>query len=306
MKINELIPLYIKHLHALGRSPYTIKGERYGLKRLSKFLDEEQIYHIEDITSDVMTEYQQDLAFSLTAKGTLLTSVTQERLLVVARNFTRFLKSRDYILHDPGTIIKLPKTPKRLPKTILSKEEVKKLLNAPDRRTSKGYRNKVILEVLYDTGIRRSELSHIKLNDLDLDGGYIRIHGKGSKDRVVPLSQRVCELTRNYILAVRSSFINGDDPGYLILNRWGDILKGEGINGIVKRYAKGSRVKKHITTHTLRHTCATHMLRNGAPLRHIQEMLGHESLESTQLYTRVTINDLKEIHTKYHPSETMK
>jgi integrase/recombinase XerD len=303
MKIKELIPLYLKHLHALGRSPYTIKGERYGLKKLVRFLEEEKIHNIEDMTSDILSEYQEDLAFSLTAKGTLLTAVTQERLLVVARNLTRFLRDKDYLLHDPGQSIKLPKTPKRLPKTILSKEEVKKLINAPDRHTSKGYRDRVILEVLYDTGIRRSEISKIMLNDLDLDGGYIRIHGKGSKDRVVPLSQRVCEIIRNYILAVRSSFINGDDPGYLILNRWGHRLKGEGINGIVKKYAQSSMVKKHITTHTLRHTCATHMLRNGAPLRHIQEMLGHESLESTQLYTRVTINDLKEIHAKYHPNK---
>jgi integrase/recombinase XerD len=306
MRIKELIPIYLKHLHALGRSPYTIKGERYGLKKLIRFLEGEKIHNIEDMTSDILSEYQEDLAFSLTAKGTLLTAVTQERLLVVARNFTRFLKDKDYLLHDPGQSIKYPKKPNRLPKTILSKEEVKKLLNAPDIRTNKGYRDRTIMELLYDTGIRRSELGHIKLTDLDLDGGYIRIHGKGRKDRVVPLSQRVCDMVRNYILAVRPSFINGDDPGYLILNRWGDSLKGEGVNGIVKKYAQSSRIKKHITTHTLRHTCATHMLRNGAPLRHIQEMLGHESLESTQLYTRVTINDLKEIHTKYHPSETMK
>ena len=305
MQIKEVIPIYLKHLKALGRSVYTIKGEKYGLRTLVRFLEQERISHIEDITSDIITEYQEDLAFSLTAKGTLLTPVTRERILVVARNFTRFLKEKDYLLHDPGEHIKYPKKPKRLPKVILSANEVKRLIHAPDTHTNRGYRGRISLEILYDTGIRRGELSYIRLTDLDLDTGYIRIHGKGDKERVVPLSQRVCELTRNYILAVRSSFINSDDPGYLILNRWGDRLVGEGINGLVKKYARLSRLKKHITTHSLRHTCATHMLKHGAPVRHIQEMLGHESLESTQVYTHVTINDLKEIHARYHPGEKM-
>ena len=302
MKIKEIIPVYLKHLKALGRSVYTIKGEKYGLRTLVCFLEKENIHHIEDITSDIIAEYQEDLAFSLTAKGTLFTPATQERILVVARNFTRFLKEKDYLLHDPGEHIKYPKRPRRLPKVILSPDEVKRLINTPDIHTNKGYRDRVILEILYDTGIRRGELSHIKLTDLDLDSGYIKIHGKGDKERVVPLSQRVCEITRNYILAVRPAFLNSDDPGYLILNRWGNRFVGEGINIIVKRYARFARLNKHITTHTLRHTCATHMLKNGAPIRHIQEMLGHESLESTQVYTHITINDLKEIHAKYHPS----
>jgi len=147
-------------------------------------------------------------------------------------------------------------------------------------------------------------MAYIKLHDLDLSSGYIRINGKGGKDRVVPVSQRVCDLVKNYILGVRPSFLQGDDPGYLILNRWGGQMDPNGIWQIVKRCVYLAGIKKNVTTHTFRHTCATHMLKNGAPVRHIQEMLGHESLESTQIYTRVTINDLKKIHTQYHPLET--
>jgi integrase/recombinase XerD len=182
---------------------------------------------------------------------------------------------------------------------------MKKIINAQDRHTNNGYRNMIILEILYDTAIRRDELSNIKIHDLDLASGYILIKGKGNKERVVPLSKRVCDLVSDYILAVRPAFIiNDKDPDFLILNRWGERMGGKNIYCIVK-VAILAKVKVNVTTHTLRHTCATHMLRNGAPVRHIQEMLGHESLESTQIYTRVTINDLKDIHARYHPSETM-
>jgi integrase/recombinase XerD len=305
MRIKEAITLHIKYLKALGRSYYTVRGVRYGLRDFTRFLDKEGIYSLDDLTSEVLEEYQQDLSFRLTARGRLLSLRSQSQLLGVVKGFTRFLKDKDYLLHDPGERLKLPRKPKRLPKTILSKGEVKKLLDAPDLRTNRGYRNRVILEILYDTAIRRAEMRNIKLTDLDLDSGFIRIRGKGDKERVVPLSRRVSEMTRNYILMVRPCFLHTDDPGYLVLNRFGAKMDPNGIWAAVKRSVYLSGIKKNVTTHSLRHTCATHMLRNGAPIRHLQEMLGHESLESTQIYTRVTINDLKEIHARYHPSETM-
>ena len=305
MKIKELIPVYLKNLKVLDRSYYTIRGAKYGLRAFVSFLETEQVYGLEDLSVDVLREYQEELAFRLTAKGRLLSRRSQSQHLGVVRGFTRFLKDKDYLVHDPGEAIKLPKKPRRLPKTILSKGEVKRLLAAADMRTNSGYRDRIILEILYDTAIRRAEISHIKLTDLDLAAGYIHIQGKGNKDRVVPLSKRVCEIVQNYILAVRPSFVNGDDPGYLILNRWGAKMNVNGIWAVVKRCARLAGIKKTVTTHTFRHTCATHMLKNGAPIRHIQELLGHESLESTQIYTHVTINDLKAVHAKYHPSENL-
>jgi integrase/recombinase XerD len=260
---------------------------------------------VEDLQSDVLEEYQQDLAFQVTAKGKLLALRTQGQKMMTLKSFTKFLKDKDYLLHDPGSRLKLPRKPKRLPKVILSTRDVKKLIEAPDTHTNRGYRNRIILEILYDTAIRRSELAEIKINDLDLNAGFIRIQGKGDKDRVVPLSERVCELTRNYILSVRPCLIRDTDSGYLLLNRWGKKMDPNAVWAVVKRCTYLASLRKNVSTHTLRHTCATHMLRNGAPVRHLQEMLGHESLESTQLYTHVTINDLKEIHRKYHPSEQM-
>jgi integrase/recombinase XerD len=305
MKVRDLIAVYLKYLKTLDRPYNTIKGAKYGVKTLVGFLEAQNVHHIEDITADILNEYQEELSFRLTAKGTPLSVVTREKLLVVARCFTRFLKEKDYLLHDPGELIKLPKPPRRLPKVILSSREIKKLLSAPDMQTNRGRRDRVILEILYDTAIRRAEMADIKLCDLDLEAGYIRIHGKGNKDRVVPVSERVCELVRQYILFVRPSFIKQDDPGYLILNRSGNKMVANGIYVVVKSCVGLAGIKKNVSTHSLRHTCATHMLKNGAPVRHIQEMLGHESLESTQIYTHVTINDLKAIHAKYHPSESL-
>jgi len=305
MKIKDVIPLYLKHLQTLGRSYYTIKGAKSALRNLSSFLEEERISTIEELSLDILEEYQEDLSFRFTSKGAMLSLRTQGQILGVVKSFTRFLKDRDYLIHDPGAKLKLPGKPRRLPKVILAPTEVKKLIEAPDTRTNRGYRNRIILEILYDTAIRRAELAGLKVADLDLEGGYIKVQGKGNKDRVVPISKRVCELVRNYVLMVRPSFLHGDDPGYLILNRFGHKMDANGIWAVVKRCTKQANLKKNVSTHTFRHTCATHMLKNGAPIRHLQEMLGHESLESTQIYTRVTINDLKEIHSKYHPSEAM-
>jgi len=305
MRIKAVIPAYLNRLKLLGCSYYTIRAAKYGLARFVRFAEQEQVVQIEDLNQEIIAEYQQELYFCLTAKGKPLTLRSQSQLLSNVKGFTRFLKEQDYLIHDPGQAIRLPRKPRRLPKVILSEKEVKKLLTAPDIKTDRGYRNRIVLEILYDTAIRRAEVANIRLADLDLAAGYILIHGKGDKQRVVPVSARVCELVQNYILMVRAKFINGEDPGYLIVNRWGRQMNANGIWAVVKRCVTLSGIKKNITTHTFRHTCATHMLKNGAPVRHLQEMLGHESLESTQIYTHVTINDLKQIHAKYHPSEQL-
>lgn len=305
MLIKDVVPAYLNHLKVLNRSPLTIRVAKYDLQAFLRFLEKEEIFHIEELSREVMAEYQEELAFHLTAKGSLLCPATQIKTLVMITGFTRFLKDKDYLLHNPGEAIKLPKKPQRLPKVILNQKDVKHLLNAPDMHTNHGYRDRVILEILYDTAIRRAEVSDIKLTDLDLNAGYIHIRGKGDKERIVPLSKRVCELSRNYILFIRPTFLQKDDS-HLILNYQGQRMGERTIWKIVRHYAEIAKIKKNVTTHTLRHTCATHMLRNGAPVRHLQEMLGHASLDSTQVYTRVTINDLKVIHAKYHPSSSDK
>ncbi len=303
MEVKERVTEYLKYLKCAGRAERTVQGRYYDLNQFIAFVEDENISNIHGLTKDLMSGYQEELAYRLTGKGTPLSIRSQAHLMSVVKGFTRFLKDQEYMLHDPCDKIKLPKKPKRLPKTILSLKEIEYLMGRPDARTNQGYRDKIILEILYDTAIRRNEISLIKLTDMDIDAGFIHVHGKGSKDRIVPLSKRVSELSRNYILIVRPALLKGKDDGYLILNRWGNRMNGNSIWYLIKKYSKG--LERNVTPHTFRHTCATHMLRNGAPVRHLQEMLGHESLESTQIYTRVTISDLKKIHSKYHPSETL-
>lgn len=306
MKLTDLILLYLQHLAILGRARLTIRAARSGLRSFTRFMEEMSILYLSELTPEVMAEYQQDVAFRLTAKGSLLTLRSQGQLLAVAKNFTKYLKEEDYLLSDPGEKIRLPRKPKRLPRVILSCAEMKQLMSAPDIQSNNGFRNRIILEILYDTGVRRAEMAAIKTADLDIEGGYILIRsGKGDKDRVVPLSTRVCNLIRSYMLLVRPAYIKGKDHGYLIPNRWGNPIDANSIWAVVKRCAVLAGITKNISTHTFRHTCATHMMKHGAPVRHVQELLGHESLESTQIYTHVTINDLKKVHARCHPGESM-
>ena len=305
MRIRGLIPGYLEELKILNRSPLTIRNIRCALNAMVLFLEGEGITDLEQLNRDALYLFQEELTYRLTAKGKQLSARTREKYLCSIRGFTSYLYEQDYLAADLSKTIKLPKQPKRLPKVILDHSEVKKLLAAPDMRTGDGYRNRIILEILYDTGIRAAEMASIKTGDLDLVNGYLTVTGKGSKDRVVPISARVCTLIRDYLLMVRHCMVQVKDDGHLVVNKDGYGMTPHAVWVIVKKCTKLSGIKKNITTHTFRHTCATHMLKNGAPIRHIQELLGHESLESTQIYTKVTINDLKEIHAKYHPGERL-
>jgi integrase/recombinase XerD len=306
MLIRELIPGYLEELKILNRSPLTIRNIRGALNAMVLFLEEQGITELVQFNRDALHLFQEDLAYRLTAKGKQLSVSTREKYLCSVRGFARYLYATDYLTADLSKTITLPKQPKRLPKVILEYVEITKIMAAPDMRTHAGYRNRIILEILYDTGIRAAEMAAVKTGDLDIVNGYLTIRsGKGTKDRVVPISSRVCDIIKQYLLMVRPAMIRGKDTGYLVLNRWGTKMTPTAVWAIVKKAAHQAKITKNVTTHTFRHTCATHMLKNGAPIRHIQEMLGHASLESTQIYTRVTINDLKEIHARYHPGESV-
>jgi integrase/recombinase XerD len=299
--IDLFVSEYIRHLNGQGRSRLTLKNVRSALRKFSIYLSEVGIARVDEIDRRLIEDYQQTLGYSVGKTGRPLSLRTRAQLLGVLKGFTRYLQTRNCFISDPGKGLRLPKKPKRLPRIILTSEEVRRILDTPDTNTDSGYRDRVILELLYDTAIRRAEVGSILMPHLDLEGGYFHITGKGNRQRVVPVSKRVCGMVETSIRQVRPRMLKGQDCGYLILNRFGRRMDPNGIWAVAKRHASRSGVKKNVSTHTFRHTCATHMMNNGAPVRHIQELLGHESLESTQIYTRVTINDLKEAHRKYHP-----
>ena len=307
MTISDAIRQYLNAMNAVGRSPHTIKGAKSALKGINGlhvFLLSLDVEHIEHMDHDTLMHYREELAWRLTSKGTPLTSRSQAECFGHVRAFCRWLVDNDLLVGDPTLKIPNPKKPQPLPKAILDPKEIRKILKQPDMSTATGYRNKVILEVLYCAAIRREEVTNIKLEDIDTESGYIIIReGKGRKDRVVPLGEQVCQLIDTYITGVRNDWINSDNDNHLFLNRWGQGMDPMAIWHVVKKYANAAKLKKPVSPHTFRHSCATHMLHNGAPIRHIQEMLGHASLETTQVYTRITINELKRIHSQYHPRE---
>lgn len=163
---------------------------------------------------------------------------------------SRFLYEQDYLAADLSKTIKLPKQPQRLPKVILDGSEIKKLMAAPNMQTHDGYRNRIILEILYDTGVRAAEMAAIQTADLELVHGYLTVRsGKGGKDRVAPISTRVCKIINTYLLMIRPVMIQGKDRGYLVLNRWGQKMTPNAVWAIVKKCAKDSGIKKNVTTH---------------------------------------------------------
>jgi len=295
---------YREYLAVLNYAGGTIKGHIFCLKRFFRYLKDNNILEITAVGKEAIRAYQTHLFEEINNKGVPNSVFYQNNNLKVVKSFFRFLCKHDYLVSDPTKDIPYAKEPQRLPRSVLTQTEMRLLLHSPDTKTVLGYRDRTILEILYSTGIRKEELLNILLIDVDYADGFIRINnGKGGKDRIVPLGKIACRYVENYIKAVRSSLIKDPHNNYLFLSFKGNRLSKSQLGEIVKRYAKKAKIKKDISPHTFRHTCATLMLRNKANIRHIQELLGHASLDSTQIYTSVSITDLKEVHSKCHPRE---
>lgn len=308
MLLSDAVRQWLNHAALAGRSPLTLRGARSALRQFLEFLDTEGIQEVSALDAAALLRFREDLSWRLTSKGTPLQVRSQLELLGHVTTFCRFLVEHSWLLADPSRNMPRPRRPQRLPKAIMDTGEVDKLLALPDIQTLRGYRDRVILEVLYSSAIRREELANLCLNEIDLEAGHVFIHeGKGNKDRVVPLGRSACDWMRSYLQGIRPEW-----PGlktgptadrHVFLNRWGKGMTPNAVGAVVRKYGDRAALDKPVSTHVLRHACATHMLRNGAPIRQLQEMLGHASLETTQLYTRVTINDLRDMHAKFHPRE---
>lgn len=224
---------------------------------------------------------------------------SSSRKLTAIRMFYRFLNTEGYIKSNPTLLVELPKGISRLPKAI-SLDMVDILLSAPDTKKPLGLRDKAMLEVLYATGLRVSELVSLKVGDVNLDVGYLMAFGKGSKERVVPMGDSAQQWVKNYISDGRPKLYKGQSE-YLFINRSGKGLTRQGFWKVIKSYAEKAKITASITPHTLRHSFATHLLERGADLRSVQMMLGHADISTTQIYTHVTTERLKEIHKRHHP-----
>jgi integrase/recombinase XerD len=301
---SEFIEKYKQHLLVLNYAERTIESHVFYLNRFMAWLHERNVTEITAVTKSHVQDYQTHLYEQMNRDGEPITPRTQNTALSIVKIFFRFLRENDYLASDPARDVTYAKTPKRLPRSILSGSEAKKVIHAPNTRTALGYRDRTILEVLYSTGIRRQELVNLTVQDVDYQEGFVRVNnGKGSKDRVVPIGKIACRYIENYVKQVRPMLAKDPHENHLFLSILGASPCFSTISDIVKKHTRKAKIKKTVTPHTFRHTCATHMLRNKANIRHLQELLGHASLESTQVYAHVSITDLKEVHAKCHPRE---
>jgi integrase/recombinase XerD len=295
---------YKQHLLILNYAERTIEGHVFYLNRFMAWLNERDVSGITAVMKSHVADYQTHLYEQINRNGEPLGPRYQNHVLGIVKSFFCFLRESDYLASDPSRDVAYAKTPKRLPRSILSGPEAKKVIHAPNTKTALGYRDRTILEVLYSTGIRRHELVNLTLPDVDYQEGFVRINnGKGSKDRVVPIGKIACRYIENYVKQVRPMLVKDPTENHLFLSILGHSPCFSTIGEIVKKHTRKAKIKKTVTPHTFRHTCATHMLRNKANIRHLQELLGHASLESTQVYAHVSITDLKEVHSKCHPRE---
>jgi integrase/recombinase XerD len=274
------------------------------LRQFLAFLRSVNVTDAQAITTGTLTDFQRDLFYTPTSRGTARSISHQNHALCVIKGFFRFLKQEGYLAINPAEALALAREPQTLPRQVLTPQEARKILETPDTGCLLGYRDRTILEVFYATGIRKSELRQLTVANVNLEEELLRINGgKGAKDRVVPLTRLACSFLENYIKAVRPELLRGKVTDRLFISARALPIGTNTVGDLVTKYAKQAGVKKHVTCHVWRHTCATHLVKNKANLRHVQEMLGHRQLSTTERYLHLTIADLKEAHRKFHPRE---
>lgn len=277
-----------------GLSNNTKESYGFDLGKFIEYLEKNKVKSIDKITRDHITDY----LMSEKEKGIGPNSLS--RNLVSIRMFFRFLLMNNYIENDITSALDTPRLWKILP-DVLSVKEVDKILNSPDTKLKFGLRDKALMELMYATGLRVSEVVNLNVSDINMEVGFLKCKGKGSKERIVPLGKTAIFVLKNYLNKTRAVFMKDLLIGNVFLSQQGKPLTRQYIWQLIKRYSRKSGITKSITPHTLRHSFATHLLSNGADLRVVQELLGHSDITTTQIYTHVDKNRLKAIHKKFHP-----
>jgi integrase/recombinase XerD len=293
--VTKLIGDYINYLSTeRGLALNTLESYGRDLRQYEEFLERGKFATLESASRATIISYL--LYLEKQGKAT----ATIARRLAALKSFYQFLVRERLLEKDPTANLESPKLEKRLPR-VLTIKEIELLLKQPDAVSSAGQRDRAMLELLYATGIRVSELVSLNLSDVNLEMGYVRCFGKGSKERIVPLGSLAQRSVDDYLGKGRIDLVNDDQEQALFVNHHGRRLTRQGFWKIVKKYGADAKIEKDITPHTLRHSFATHLLENGADLRSVQEMLGHADISTTQIYTHITKGRLKEVYAKAHP-----
>jgi integrase/recombinase XerD len=312
-----LLEQFIEYLEARGYRRTTIEGYRYRIPDFLRYLQESALT-VEEITPRHIQIYQGMLAEPRGPHGRTLSPGARHKAMGQVKGLFRFLYKTGRIYHDPAAGVEMPRKGKYLPRALLTVDEVIRLLKQPNLSTPIGVRNRAIMELVYSSGLRNEETTLLDIPDIDLSGRTLFVHGKGGRDAVVPFGREAARALEHYLHFARDTLLrargtgrsiseqrkekdSGTDP--LFLTAQGYRMQTGTITHMVKYYTRRAGIVKAVTPHALRHACATHLLRNGADIRHIQRLLRHADISNTQLYTRVAIEDLKDAQTRYHPRE---
>lgn len=284
-------------------SEQTLYRRENDIRRFVGWCDERSLNHPHDITKPILEAYQKYLFYYRQANGLPLSSASRNRYLSGIKQFFKWLTCENYLLYNPASELVLSREPPSLP-TVLSLEEVEKLLDSVKTETASGVRDRAILEVLYSTGIRRTELCNLELPDVSLSRLTLFARkGKGGKDRMLPLGARAAKWVSDYLEKVRPYLLLDLHEQHIFLTDYGEPFTESRLGDKVKGYLRKSGIDVPGSCHLLRHAMATHMLENGADIRYIQAMLGHTDLSTTQIYTHVSIRKLQEVHAETHPAK---
>lgn len=293
--LDTLVDQYLNYLvFEKGLSEKTIESYSSDLSGYLDFLKQKEVKNIADAGTPLILKH----LIALRKAG--LSSRSCARHLITLRGFYKFLSQEKIIEYDAAKLIDLPKSGLKLP-DVLSVSEVDLLLNTPDTNQPLGKRNAAMLELLYAAGLRVSELVNLKFLDVNLEACFVRVLGKGSKERIVPFGLFAKKKMDDYIENARPLLLKNDISQFLFVARKGQPMTRQGFWKLLKQYTKQAGIKKKITPHSLRHSFASHLLEGGADLRTVQVMLGHVDISSTQIYTHVARDHLRQIHEKYHP-----
>ena len=292
-----------EYLELRNYSPRSVDGYTAELAPFFRFLEAQGVESLAALTRETIEEYRTHL-FEASHRGRRLSAATQAHRLSTIRVFTRFLAREHFIAIDPSAGVELPRVPQTLPRHILSEDEAERVVETSAGVGPLDVRNRAILEVLYCTAIRSQELRDLRLDDLALDRGELCVRrGKGAKGRVLPLGEEAIAWLKEYLARARPYLVRSSAQALVFLTYRGNRLGRSELARMVRGIARRTGVKKAVTPHVLRHSCATHMLRHGAGLRQLQELMGHASPESTQRYTRVEVSDLRRVLQRCHPRE---
>lgn len=295
---------FFEHCRLRGYTEATLHTWSANLRWFTQWCEERGLTRPDEITYPILSRYQKTLYYYRQRNGEPLSVYSQNARLSSVKSFFKWLTRERYLPWNPASELQLTKSRRRLPKAILTVADVEKILHLVDINDPFGLRDRAILETLYSTGMRRAELTRLNIYDVDHSGGVVLIEqGKGMKDRWVPIGERALLWIKRYQQSVRPDLVVGEDDHTLFLNQYGEPLSLEGLSRRVKGYIDQAGINKTGSCHLLRHAMATHLLDNGADVRYIQEMLGHAKLDTTQLYTHVSIMRLKEVHRAMHPAK---